>query len=170
MNKTKILISLSGGIDSSMSLFILKTNDFYIEAIFMKNWNDSGHITYKDFKNALLICNKFKIKLNIIDLSNYYWKNVFLIFLKKLKLGFTPNPDIDCNKKIKFKILLQYCLFKLHFKFLSTGHYSKIFNINNNYYIQNSFDLFKDQSYFLSNIKTHVLKYIIFALSNYSKY
>ena len=101
--KKKIILSLSSGIDSSIMLLILKKNHLYVEGLFIKNWhNEKQCSNNKDLIHIKILCKKFKIKLNFIDFSKKYWDIVFKIFINKLKIGLTPNPDILCNKKVKF--------------------------------------------------------------------
>jgi len=172
MKKIKICIALSGGIDSSVAAFLLKKCNFYIEAVFMNNWKtlkNSKCNNQIDYTNALYICNKLNIKLHFLDFSKEYWNFVFELFLKELVLGKTPNPDIICNKKIKFNVLLYFLIKKFNFDFLATGHYCCLKQMDNNIFLQKSFDIIKDQTYFLNQIKKNVIKNIIFPLSNYSK-
>lgn len=172
MTKTKIIVALSGGVDSAMAAILLKKNGFYVEGIFMKNWTvktDTECNYMLDLKYVKYICKNLKIKLHVIDLSIEYWNLIFLKFLKELKSGMTPNPDVLCNKKIKFYFLLKYILNFLNFNFLATGHYAKIDYIDKNVVLKNCFDLEKDQTYFLHKINSAFMKYIIFPLANYSK-
>lgn len=170
MKKQKILISLSAGIDSTTTLLILKKNGFYIEALFMTNWtSNTTCLNNKDITHAKILCKKLKIILHFINLSHQYWSLVFITFLKKLKLGLTPNPDIICNEKIKFNILLKHSKNNLNFNFLSTGHYAKLYK-KNSILLQQPFNLEKDQTYFLSKIKSSILKYVLFPIANYSKH
>lgn len=169
MKKQKILISLSAGIDSTTTLLILKRTGFYIEALFMINWTSSKNcLNIKDIKHTKILCKKLKIPLHFINLTQQYWSLVFITFLKKLKNGLTPNPDVVCNDKIKFKILSTYAKNTLNFDFLSTGHYAKLYK-NRSILLQQPFSLDKDQTYFLSKIKRSILKYILFPLANYNK-
>ena len=165
------MVALSGGIDSSIVIFLLMKSGFYIEAIFIKNWiNDNIKCTFNiDFYYVKYICKKFNIKLHILDFSKQYWNFVFTEFLKKLKLGYTPNPDILCNKKIKFNILLYYVIKNFNFDFFATGHYACIKKINNKLHLFKSFDKIKDQTYFIYILKNNIKKKIVFPLSSYSK-
>lgn len=171
-NKKKLALSFSGGIDSSFSAFILKKNNFYIEAIFMKNWeNLEENNCY--FKNDLLyvknFCKRFKLKLHILDYSKVYWNLIFLNFLKNLKNGLTPNPDIYCNRKIKFKIFFYYIFYILKFDFLLTGHYSGILKNKKQFNFLISLDNNKNQTYFIFNIEKKIRNKIIFPIYNYLK-
>lgn len=170
MLKKKIIISISGGIDSSTTLLILKKNMYYIEIIFIKNWINEKECTFqKDLNYVKLLCKKTNIKLHIINTSHYFWSNIFLPFINKLKNGFTPNPDIECNTKIKFNKLLDETKNKLNFDTLATGHYAKSIQFEQKYSLMTSFNIEKDQTYFLSNIKRSILKFILFPISNYTK-
>ncbi len=170
MKKNKIMVALSGGIDSIITALLLKKSGFYIEAIFMKNWESETQCDFKiDLIHVKNICLNLNIKFHVLNLSKEYWNFVFIKFLRKLTLGETPNPDILCNKKIKFRILLIYIKKKLKFNFLATGHYAKIKYINNINFLEKSFDIKKDQTYFLNKLNKKILKHIIFPLSNYSK-
>lgn len=170
--KKKLALSLSGGIDSSFSAFILKKNNFYIETIFIKNWEDfeNKNCFFKiDLIYVKNFCKSFKIKLHILDYSSFYWNLVFLEFLSLLKFGLTPNPDVYCNREIKFKILFYYVVHILKFDILLTGHYAGISRYEKKIKFMMSVDIKKNQTYFLFNIKKNVKKYIIFPIFNYLK-
>jgi tRNA-specific 2-thiouridylase len=171
--KKKSIVLISGGVDSSNVTFLVKRNFFYIECIFIKNWNEyNENVCFfkSDLFHVQSTCKKINAYLHILDYTKTYWVYVFIRFLKDLKKGLTPNPDIICNKEIKFKIFTFYAIFYLNFDFLITGHYSS-FKINKKKFsLYRNFDYKKDQSYFLFNINRKVRKYIIFPLSNYIKY
>ncbi|HIH2762897.1 MAG TPA: tRNA 2-thiouridine(34) synthase MnmA [Candidatus Azoamicus sp.] len=170
--KKKLALLFSGGIDSSFSTFILKKNNFYIETIFIKNWEEfeNKNCFFKiDLIYVKNFCKIFKIKLHVLDYSKFYWNVVFLEFLRLLKLGLTPNPDIYCNREIKFKILFYYTIHFLKFDLLLTGHYAGILKYKKNVKFIISADFKKNQTYFLFSIKKIVKKYIIFPLLNYFK-
>jgi len=172
MKKLKLCVALSGGIDSSISLFLLKRNKFYIEPVFMNNWkilHDSECNNKIDYIHIQRLCKKLNLNFNFLDFSNEYWNLVFTNFLNSLKKGNTPNPDILCNKKIKFNVLLFYILYKLKLNFLFTGHYAKIEKVKKCNLLKNCFDNYKDQTYFLGKINKSIKKYINFSLSFYSK-
>lgn len=169
IKKKKIIQSLSGGIDSTTTLLILKINDFYVESLFIKNWSKIISCTAKkDFILIKIICKKLKIKINYIDTSKNYWTLVFCNLLKNLKKGFTINPDIKCNEKIKFNLILNIII-NLNYDKMSTGHYAENLKKKNKYFLKISYNKEKDQTYFLSTIKKSVLKNIIFPINGYSK-
>lgn len=170
--KKFIIVAISGGVDSSVAALILKNLNFKIECIFMKNWNENtenNNCNYKnDIEDAQKICDLLKIKLHIVDFSKEYKKNVFNNFILKYQNGLTPNPDITCNKEIKFKIFLNYAL-QLGCDYIATGHYANIIKINNKLILSKSLDKNKDQTYFLYGLNQNQLKYIVFPLSIYKK-
>ena len=170
--KNKILVGLSGGVDSSVSLKILKEKGFDIEALFMKNWDDgdssSGCNAAEDLEYAIDVCDKLNVKLNTANFSDDYWNKIFLNFIESYKSGYTPNPDILCNKYIKFKIFIDHAK-KLGFNKIATGHYAKIVMKNNYYFLEKPLDENKDQTYFLHTLDQSQLKNVIFPLSNLKK-
>lgn len=170
--KCKIALYLSGGVDSSFSALITKKNFFYIETFFFKNWQSLDRKTCL-FINDLIyvknLCKTLNIKLNILDYVELYWNFVFLNFLKYLKRGLTPNPDIYCNKLVKFKVILYYIIFFLEFDFLLTGHFSGIKKLKRNVLFLKNKDECKSQIYFFFNIKKQIRKNLIFPLFNHIK-
>ncbi len=151
MIKKKIIIATSSGIDSTFCLTLLKKKKFQITAIYMKNWN-SLNINCKQKEEINLmkkICKKRKTKLLIFNFTIEYWANVFKKIIKKFQQGQTPNPDVLCNKEIKFKILIQNTTIKHKKTLVATGHYAKITKINNQYILNIPKDKKKDQTYFL---------------------
>ncbi|BFI91168.1 tRNA 2-thiouridine(34) synthase MnmA [Enterobacterales bacterium endosymbiont of Anomoneura mori] len=166
--KKNIVVGVSGGVDSSIAIYILKKIGFKIIGVFMINWEEKNNQNcniYKDFHDAKNICKKLNIKLKQINFSAEYWENVFIYFLKEYKIGNTPNPDILCNKEIKFKIFLNYAIKNLKSNYIATGHYSYIKNIKNNFFFLRSYDKKKDQSYFLHNLNFKKFKSILFPIS-----
>ncbi|HIH2762582.1 MAG TPA: tRNA 2-thiouridine(34) synthase MnmA [Candidatus Azoamicus sp. MARI] len=170
MKKKKISIALSSGIDSTASTIILKKCGFFLEAFFMKNWEHETKLNCnrKELTYLKNICKQIKINIKITNFSKEYWENVFIPFIKNIKNGETPNPDITCNKKIKFNKLLNEVLIKKNFNSLATGHYAKIKKIKK-YKLFTSFDKKKDQTYFLYTIKTNIMKNLLLPLANYTK-
>ena len=152
MEKNKIIVGISGGVDSSVAAMLLKEKEYEVEALFMKNWSrqieDGKCLWEDDVEDAMQVCNKLDISLNIVDLSEDYWEKVFKSFLTEYKNGRTPNPDVLCNKEIKFKAFLEYAE-SLGAKYIATGHYSRKNKKENYFQLLKSTDNNKDQSYFL---------------------
>jgi len=167
-----IVVSMSGGIDSSVTAMLLKKMGYHVEGIFMKNWEEDDTLNFcnskQDLSDAHDICDILRIKLHTVNFSNAYWDNVFNFFIKEYKTGRTPNPDILCNKKIKFKVCLDY-IKSLGADLLATGHYAKINFFNGNFILKKASDIKKDQTYFLYTLNQQQLKSIIFPLGNYNK-
>ncbi|WP_367670523.1 tRNA 2-thiouridine(34) synthase MnmA [Sodalis-like secondary symbiont of Drepanosiphum platanoidis] len=173
INNIKVVVAMSGGVDSSISAWLLKKQGYHVEGVFMKNWENEDNSKYctinNDFIDVKKVCNQLNIKLHIVNFSFEYWENVFKIFLKEYKLGNTPNPDILCNKEIKFKTFFNFAIKDLKADYIATGHYAQIIKIKNNFYLLKGFDKNKDQSYFLYNIKSCNLSKILFPLGRITK-
>ncbi|MCV2525635.1 MAG: tRNA 2-thiouridine(34) synthase MnmA, partial [Candidatus Lightella neohaematopini] len=173
MNKKKVIIGLSGGVDSSVSAWLLQQKGYYVEGLFMKNWEDDDNIynctSAQDLYDTEIVCKTLNIKLNIVNFSYEYWENVFKLCLVYYKLGYTPNPDILCNKEIKFKVFLNFALKELRADYIATGHYVRSIIINNNYSLLRGIDKNKDQSYFLYTINNDILRKVLFPIGNLTK-
>ena len=172
MSKAKVLLGLSGGVDSSVAAFILKKQGFQVDAVFMKNWEDDDGSPYcsikEDFMDAIFVADQIKINLNEVNFSKEYKDKVFDYFLKELRLGRTPNPDILCNREIKFDSFFDYAM-KQGYDFISTGHYVRKNTTNGITYLLKGKDNKKDQSYFLHSIKQEALAKTIFPLGELIK-
>ena len=169
-SKGKVALGMSGGIDSSISAYLLSEAGYEVEGFFMKNWeedDDDGCTSKKDYEDAVMICNKLGIKLNLVNFSDKYWSDVFEKFLVELKKGFTPNPDIFCNKEIKFKRYYDYAM-SLGFDYIATGHYAKKLNLSQPQ-LRIPKDRIKDQTYFLYTLNEMVLNNTIFPLEEMEK-
>lgn len=173
MKKKKVILAMSGGVDSSVSAWLLLKKGYNVEGIFMKNWeeNDSSHYCSSkiDLNDTKSVCKKLNIILHTINFSLDYWEKVFNKFILEYKKGYTPNPDILCNKIIKFNICLRFALKQLKADYFATGHYAAIKRKNNEYYLHRAKDLNKDQSYFLYTLQSNILSKIIFPLANIKK-
>ena len=126
--KETIIIGMSGGVDSAVAASILIENGYNVEAVFMKNWDEEDEefcTAAQDYKDALQVCETLDIPLRSIDLTVEYWDKVFKIFLEECEIGRTPNPDIICNKEIKFRAFLDYAL-ELGADKIATGQYANI--------------------------------------------
>lgn len=143
-NKT-VVVGMSGGVDSSVAAYLLKKQGYKVVGLFMQNWqNEPGEICTSeiDFKDASSVCDSLEIPLHRANFSDEYWDRVFKDFLKEHEKGRTPNPDILCNREIKFKSFLDYAL-KIGADFIATGHYASIVEKNNRTFLARSKDLKK---------------------------
>ena len=177
MNK-KVVIGMSGGVDSSVAAILLKEQGYDVIGLFMRNWDSSVNNDYlgnpdlnsdicpqeKDYNDAIKVCEKIGIPLHRVDFVKEYWDYVFTYFLDELKKGRTPNPDIMCNKYIKFDYFIKEAK-KLGADYIATGHYAKM----ENGYLCRSKDTNKDQTYFLSQLSREQLQNVIFPLGDITK-
>ncbi|QOF67194.1 tRNA 2-thiouridine(34) synthase MnmA [Actinobacillus sp. GY-402] len=151
--KIKVIVGMSGGVDSSVSAFILQQQGYRVEGLFMKNWEEDDDSDYctaaADLADAQAVCDKLGIHLHKINFAAEYWDNVFEHFLNEYKAGRTPNPDILCNKEIKFKAFLEYAAEDLGANYIATGHYVRRAGPDDNARLLRGLDSNKDQSYFL---------------------
>ncbi|MDG2915527.1 tRNA 2-thiouridine(34) synthase MnmA [Bisgaard Taxon 10/6] len=151
--KIKVIVGMSGGVDSSVSAFILQQQGYRVEGLFMKNWEEDDDSDYctaaADLADAQAVCDKLGIHLHKINFAAEYWDNVFEHFLNEYKAGRTPNPDILCNKEIKFKAFLEYAAEDLGANYIATGHYVRRAGPDDDARLLRGLDNNKDQSYFL---------------------
>jgi tRNA-specific 2-thiouridylase len=169
-NKT-VVVGMSGGVDSSVSAYILKKQGFNVIGLFMKNWqSEPGEVCSSeiDFKDASEVCDILDIPLHKANFSDDYWDRVFKQFLSEHEKGRTPNPDILCNREIKFKSFYDYAL-KIGADFIATGHYAKVENNNGEAKLYRSKDIDKDQTYFLHEVSSKEFSKTIFPLSDLYK-
>ncbi|MBM6549574.1 tRNA 2-thiouridine(34) synthase MnmA [Marinomonas ostreistagni] len=148
----KVIVGMSGGVDSSVSALLLQQQGYQVEGLFMKNWDEDDGTEYctakEDLADAQAVCDKLGIHLHTANFAAEYWDNVFEHFLAEYKAGRTPNPDILCNKEIKFKAFLEYAL-ALGADYIATGHYVRRGEIDGEPVLLKGLDNNKDQSYFL---------------------
>lgn len=174
----KVVIGMSGGVDSSVAAYLLKKEGYEVIGLFMRNWDASvnndilGNPTLnnnicpqeQDYNDALAVSNELGIPLHRIDFVKEYWDYVFTYFLDELKKGRTPNPDIMCNKYIKFDLFIKEAK-RLGADYIATGHYARI----NDGYLLRGIDDNKDQTYFLSQLTKEQLKNVLFPVGNIVK-
>ena len=168
--KEKIIVGMSGGVDSAVASAILKEQGFEVEGLFMKNWEDDSEFcsAEKDYKDALQVCDELDIPLRSVNFSNQYWDRVFKQFLREYEKGRTPNPDILCNTEIKFKEFYNYAL-QLGADRIATGHYVQTKKLENNVQLLKGLDDNKDQSYFLHALNQKQISSALFPIGNLKK-
>ncbi|HPY79501.1 MAG: tRNA 2-thiouridine(34) synthase MnmA [Erysipelotrichaceae bacterium] len=178
----KVLIGLSGGVDSAVAAYLLQKQGYEVTACFMRNWdalanndqlgnptlNDPQCPQEKDYDDAVKVAEKLGIELLRIDFVKQYWDDVFTYLLKEYQAGRTPNPDIFCNKYIKFGPFLDFAKEK-GFDLIAMGHYAKRIDRDGKAYMLKSFDRNKDQTYFLSQISQYQLSSCLFPLGDIDK-
>lgn len=178
----KVILGLSGGVDSSVSLKILKDKGYDVEAMFMRNWdsatnndilgnpdvNDDVCPQEKDFQDAAKVCEELGCKLNRIDFVEEYWDTVFTYFLNEYKNGRTPNPDVMCNKYIKFNAFLKHAM-DMGAEYIAMGHYARVRHDKDMSYLLRGVDSNKDQTYFLSQISQEQLRHALFPVGDLTK-
>jgi tRNA-specific 2-thiouridylase len=168
----KVIVGLSGGVDSSVSAQVLKLMGFETIGIFMKNWeetDDSGQCTSEiDAKDAQKIAEQVGIPYYSLNFVEEYRENVFQYFLDEYKKGHTPNPDILCNREIKFKVFYEKAM-ELGADYLATGHYCQHKEVNGQDLLVKGVDQDKDQTYFLYTMQANVLKNVLFPIGHLEK-
>jgi len=175
MNKskkdTRVVIGMSGGVDSSVAALLLKQEGYEVIGIFMKNWNEEDEqycTATEDYEDVRRVCQQIDIPYYTVNFEKEYWDRVFTYFLDEYKNGRTPNPDILCNKEIKFKAFLDHAL-KLGADYIATGHYANIKYIDGEYKLLRGKDNNKDQSYFLCQLNQYQLSKSMFPLGDIHK-
>lgn len=170
----RVICGMSGGVDSSVSAYLLQLQGYQVEGVFMKNWEEDDGSEYctaaVDYADAQAVCDTLGIKLYGINFASEYWDNVFEYFLDEYARGRTPNPDILCNKEIKFKAFLAYALEDLNADFIATGHYCRgSRDPLGNAALLRGADSNKDQTYFLYTLNKTILERVIFPVGELEK-
>ncbi len=170
--KPVIFVGMSGGVDSSVAALLLKKEGYGVIGVFIRSWSDKSLANCpweEDSRDARLVAEKLNIPFYVWDFENEYKKSVVDYMIKTYKKGITPNPDVVCNKEIKFGLFLNRAL-KLGADFVATGHYvRKIIDKNNCIRLVQSKDLNKDQSYFLWQLDQNQLKHSLFPVGGFLK-
>ncbi len=172
-SNTKVIVGMSGGVDSSVSAFLLKQQGYLVEGLFMKNWEEDDGTEYctakEDLADAQSVCDHLGIKLHTANFAAEYWDHVFEHFLQEYRAGRTPNPDILCNKEIKFKAFLEYAE-ALGADYIATGHYVRIRKEAGQTQLLRGIDQNKDQSYFLYAVSGTQLGKALFPVGELEKH
>lgn len=169
----KVVVGMSGGVDSSVSAYLLQQQGYQVVGLFMKNWEEDDTDEYcsaaVDLADAQAVCDKLNIKLYTINFAAEYWDNVFEHFLSEYKAGRTPNPDILCNKEIKFKAFLEYAAQDLGADYIATGHYVRKRTTGDKVELLRGVDNNKDQSYFLYTLSENQVRQSLFPVGELEK-
>lgn len=172
-SQIKVVVGMSGGVDSSVSAYLLKEQGYQVEGLFMKNWEEDDNDEYcaaaEDLKDAQAVSDKLGITLHTINFAAEYWDNVFEYFLAEYKAGRTPNPDIMCNKEIKFKAFLEFAAEELSADYIATGHYVQRSNQSGQCQMLRGLDGNKDQSYFLYTLGEQHIAQTLFPIGHLEK-
>lgn len=167
-----VVIGMSGGVDSSVSALLLKQQGYNVIGLFMNNWeekDDCGVCTAtEDYEDVRRVCNKIGIPYYSVNFAKEYMDRVFSTFLSEYEKGRTPNPDVLCNREIKFGPFLDYAKM-MGADYIATGHYCKVENDGKNFYLKKAKDKSKDQSYFLNQLSQAQLSQVIFPLADIEK-
>ncbi|MBP5835871.1 tRNA 2-thiouridine(34) synthase MnmA [Candidatus Phytoplasma meliae] len=179
----KVIVGLSGGVDSAVAALLLKQAGYTVEAVFMRNWDSNLNFDIHgnpsvnktcpqelDYQVACQVALQLGIPLHRVDFIEEYWQKVFLSFIDAFKKNLTPNPDVLCNNEIKFKAFIDYAFQKFNPQYIAMGHYANIiYDSQGVPCLACASDANKDQTYFLSQLKTSQLRHILFPLGNLTK-
>jgi tRNA-uridine 2-sulfurtransferase len=168
-----IIVGMSGGVDSSVTALLLLEQGHQVTGLFMKNWEEDDSTeqctAMEDLADAQQVCDKLGIELKTVNFAAEYWDDVFEVFLSEFQVGRTPNPDILCNKYVKFKAFLDYAIQDLGADYIATGHYARVSEKDGEYFLLKGLDPDKEQSYFLYTLKQHELAHTLFPIGHLHK-
>lgn len=169
---TRVVVGMSGGVDSSVAALLLKEQGYDVIGIFMKNWDDTDEngvcTATEDYEDVIRVCNQIGIPYYAVNFEKQYWDKVFTYFLDEYKAGRTPNPDVMCNKEIKFKAFLEHAM-NLGADYLATGHYARVEHRDGEVKMLRGIDENKDQTYFLNQLSQEQLEKVMFPIGNIEK-
>ena len=172
-SNTRVVVGMSGGVDSSVTAYLLKQQGYDVVGVFMKNWDDTDEngvcTATEDYKDVAKVASEIGIPYYSVNFEKEYWDRVFTYFLNEYKKGRTPDPDVICNKEIKFRAFLDYAL-DLGADYIATGHYARLQRDEDghNHLLRGSDDN-KDQTYFLSQLSAEQLDRVMFPLGDMPK-
>ncbi|KPN82246.1 tRNA 2-thiouridine(34) synthase MnmA [Apilactobacillus kunkeei] len=172
-SNTRVVVGMSGGVDSSVTAYLLKQQGYDVVGVFMKNWDDTDEngvcTATEDYKDVAKVASEIGIPYYSVNFEKEYWDRVFTYFLNEYKKGRTPDPDVICNKEIKFRAFLDYAL-DLGADYIATGHYARLQRDadGHNHLLRGSDDN-KDQTYFLSQLSAEQLDRVMFPLGDMPK-
>lgn len=168
----KVIVGISGGVDSAVAALLLKRQGHEVTGLFMKNWEEddaNGRCSAEeDLKTARAVCDHLGIPLRTVNFSAEYWERVFTYFLAEYRAGRTPNPDVLCNKEIKFRAFLEHAL-TLGAEYIATGHYARVEKRGGRFRLLKAHDTNKDQSYFLYLLGQKALAHTLFPVGDLEK-
>lgn len=172
-SRTRVVVGMSGGVDSSVTALLLKEQGYDVIGVFMKNWDDTDEFgvctATEDYKDVATVADQIGIPYYSVNFEKEYWDRVFEYFLTEYRLGRTPNPDVMCNKEIKFKAFLDYAI-TLGADYIATGHYAQLSrDTSGEVHLLRGFDQNKDQTYFLSQLSQEQLQKAMFPIGHLEK-
>ena len=171
-SQIRVVVGMSGGVDSSVAAHLLKQQGYDVIGIFMKNWDDTDEngvcTATEDYEDVIAVCNQIGIPYYAVNFEKQYWDKVFSYFLEEYKAGRTPNPDVMCNKEIKFKAFLEHAM-NLGADYLATGHYARVEERDGEVLMLRGVDNNKDQTYFLNQLTQAQLSKVMFPIGHLPK-
>jgi tRNA-specific 2-thiouridylase len=169
---TRVIVGMSGGVDSSVTALLLKQQGYDVIGVFMKNWDDTDEngvcTATLDYEDVMRVCGQIGIPHYSVNFEKEYYDKVFTYFLDEYRLGRTPNPDVMCNKEIKFKEFLDKAL-ELGADYLATGHYARVVERDGEFQLLRGVDNNKDQTYFLNTLGQEPLSKAMFPIGHLPK-
>lgn len=170
--KSRVVLGMSGGVDSSVAALLLKEQGYEVIGVFMKNWDDTDEFgvctATEDYQDVARVAQQIGIPYYSVNFEKEYWDKVFTYFLDEYKAGRTPNPDVMCNKEIKFKAFMDYAL-SIGADYVATGHYAQLRRTDGKLELLRGNDANKDQTYFLNQLSSDVLEKVMFPLGHLPK-